>query len=210
MDSSVEINKKEFCELLRATNREGVEDVIEDLEQLGFFSAPASCNNHLNYEGGLVVHSLNVYRIAISLRKQMIEIDPSVQNEVPEDHVAIASLLHDVCKADIYVRTAKKQKTPIGTWEETIGWKCNYKNFPMGHGEKSVIMLMCDGLEMYEDEMLAIRWHMGAWDLPMQSSEMTKSIDVARKKHVLCVLIQCADTLAASILERTGSELDNY
>ena len=34
--------KEEILELLRSTEREGIEDVISDLEAWGFFTAPAS------------------------------------------------------------------------------------------------------------------------------------------------------------------------
>ncbi len=40
-----------FKELLLATKREGMENVIEKLEELGFFKAPASTKFHLNYDG---------------------------------------------------------------------------------------------------------------------------------------------------------------
>ena len=43
-----------FEQLLRATQRENVDYVIEDLDALGFFEAPASKNNHHNYAGGLL------------------------------------------------------------------------------------------------------------------------------------------------------------
>ncbi|MGN0214876.1 MAG: HD domain-containing protein [Muribaculaceae bacterium] len=209
MEIDVKANKDEFISLLKSTEREGIDDVIEELESLGFFTAPASCTQHLNTEGGLVQHSLNVCKVAMMLRKQMNDFEPGLENEVPEDKVIIASLLHDVCKADIYFRTVKKRKTSIGTWEDCEGYKISYKNFPMGHGEKSVIMLMGMGLAMYDDEMLAIRWHMGAWDLPMQSSEACKNIDVARKLYPLCTIVQCADTLAAGIMERKGESIDD-
>lgn len=39
-------NKEEFIELLRSTGRDGVEDVIEGLEGMGFFTAPASAGHH--------------------------------------------------------------------------------------------------------------------------------------------------------------------
>ena len=200
-------NKDEFVKLLRSTKREGVDDVIAELEDLGFFEAPASSTQHLNTEGGLLQHSLNVCYCALKIREQMMQLDESIAKEVPEDRVIIASLLHDVCKSDIYIRSAVKRKTAIGTWEDTEGYKISYKNFPMGHGEKSVIMLMGMGLAMYDDEMLAIRWHMGAWDLPMHSYETVKNIDTARKLYPLCVIIQCADTLAAGVLERKTASL---
>ena len=53
MEIDVKANKEEFIELLRSTEREGVDDVIEELEALGFFTAPASCSQHLNTEGRL-------------------------------------------------------------------------------------------------------------------------------------------------------------
>ena len=154
-------------------------------------------------------HSLNVCKVALMLREQMSQIESGLDKEVSEDKVIIASLLHDVCKSDIYFRTVKKRKTSIGTWEDCEGYKISYKNFPMGHGEKSVIMLMGMGLAMYDDEMLAIRWHMGAWDLAMQSSEACKNIDIARKLYPLCTIIQTADTLAASIMERKDGASDD-
>lgn len=40
--------KEEFINLLMSTRREGIEYVIEDLEELGFFTAPASTNFHSN------------------------------------------------------------------------------------------------------------------------------------------------------------------
>ena len=49
--------KEEFLELLRSTGREGVEGVIEDLEEQGFFTAPASAGHHLNTEGGWSIRS---------------------------------------------------------------------------------------------------------------------------------------------------------
>lgn len=199
---TIKENKEEFIRLLQSTNREGVDDTIAELESLGFFEAPASSTQHLNTEGGLLQHSLNVCKCALMLREQMALCDESIAKEVPEDRVIIASLLHDVCKSDIYVRSAVKRKTSIGTWESTEGYKITYNNFPMGHGEKSVIMLMGMGLAMYDDEMLAIRWHMGAWDLPMHSYESVKNIDTARKLYPLCVIVQCADSLAAGVLER--------
>lgn len=201
-------NKKEFVRLLKSTNREGVDYVIEDLESEGFFQAPASSTQHLNEEGGLVQHSLNVCKAALMLREQMLLLDPSLQSELKEDSCILASLLHDVCKANIYKLTTRKRKTVIGTWEDYEGYRSSYVDFPMGHGEKSVVMLLLSGLEMSDAEMLAIRWHMGPWDVALTSYEATKNLDVARKKHPLCVLIQCADTLAAGIMERSPKDLE--
>ena len=57
--------KEQFISLLESTKRSGIEDCILELENLGFFSAPASTKFHLNKEGGLVEHPLNVCNLAL-------------------------------------------------------------------------------------------------------------------------------------------------
>ena len=79
----------------------------------------------------------------------------------------------------------------------------------MGHGEKSVILVLCSGIELTDAEMLAIRWHMGAWALNFQSMEEMKNMEAAKKLHPLVTIIQTADSLAASILERKTEEIDD-
>ena len=195
-------NKDRFIELLRSTGREGVNEVIDELESLGFFEAPASTRFHLNCEGGLLEHSLNVCDTALAVREVMIAKDESLRNLLPKDSVIIASLLHDTCKADIYKRVMKKRKNAFGVWEDVPGYDVDYSNFPMGHGEKSVIVLLCCGLALTDDEMMAIRWHMTAWDLAFQSPEMKGNLNQAKEICPLLTLIQAADGLASNMLER--------
>ena len=200
--------KEEFLQLLRSTEREGIEDLIEALEEMGFFTAPASANHHLNIEGGLLEHSLNTCKAALAIYEGLKPLDASIEKEVRRDSIILSSLLHDVCKSDIYKRSVKKRKNNVGQWEDVEGYSVSYKNFPMGHGEKSVILLLCNGLSLYDDEMLAIRWHMGAWGINMNSFEDQRCYDTSRKLYPLVSIIQAADGLAASILERTGAEID--
>ena len=200
--------KEEFLNLLRSTEREGIEDLIEALEEMGFFTAPASANHHLNVEGGLLEHSLNTCKAALAIYEGLKPLDPSMEKEVRRDSIILSSLLHDVCKSDIYKRSVNKRKNNVGQWEDVEGYSVSYKNFPMGHGEKSVILLLCNGLSLYDDEMLAIRWHMGAWGINMNSFEDQRCYDTSRKLYPLVSIIQAADGLAASILERTGAEID--
>ena len=201
-------NQQEFEALLRSTGREGIEYVIEDLEKDGFFEAPASSGHHLNIQGGLCQHSLNVCKAGLMIWEGLKTLDPSGVNNAKRESVIIATLLHDVCKTDIYKRTVKKRKNKLGQWEDSEDYRVSYKDFPMGHGEKSVIMLLCSGLELHDDEMLAIRWHMGAWGINMNSYEDLRNYDTARQKYPLCSIIQSADSLAAAIMETTAEDLD--
>ncbi len=191
--------KEEFVSLLRSTEREGIDRVISKLESMGFFTAPASSKNHLCVEGGLLEHSMNVYKMAKMIREQLLAVQPELK--IKEESVIIASLLHDVCKADIYKKGLKWRKDDQGRWEQYEAYEIDYTNFPMGHGEKSVMMLLMCGLRMEQDELLAIRWHMGAWNLAFQNFEDKSCISAAADKCPLVTLIQTADNLAAHVLE---------
>lgn len=201
--------KKEFIDLLKSTGRDGVDYVIEEIERLGFFDAPASANHHLNCEGGLTLHSLNVAKASLAVWEAMKLLEPTLETEVTRDSIIISALLHDICKSDIYKRSVKKKKNQLGQWEDSEGYNLSYKNFPMGHGEKSLVIALYSGLELSDDEMLAIRWHMGSWGVNQHSTEDRKNYDAARKLYPLVSIIQGGDSLAASILEREVQEIDD-
>lgn len=208
MTIDIKKNKEEFVNLLRSTNRDGVENVITDLEEMGFFEAPASAGHHLNTAGGLVEHSLNTCKAALVVWEGMKKLESYLENEVKEDSVILASLLHDICKADMYLRSVKRRKNKIGDWEDCEGYKLTFKNFPLGHGENSQVLALCSGLELSDAEMLAIRWHMGAWGVNMNSYEEQRNYDAAKILYPLVTIVQTADGLAAGIMERTGEALD--
>ena len=200
--------KDEIVRLLKSTKREYIEDVIDGLEELGFFEAPASTKFHLNEAGGLAEHSLNVCKVALMLRKQMIEMKPEIEHHLPEDSVIIASLLHDVCKADIYKKAVKKRKNLYGVWEDYDGYEVDYSSFPLGHGEKSVIVVLRMGFDLTDEEIMAMRWHMSAWDLSFQSPDIKGNYNTAKEICPLCSLVQSADNLAANMLEFNENDQD--
>ena len=192
--------KERFCELLKSTGRKGIDAVIAGLEQLGFFEAPASTRFHGSEPGGLLRHSLNVYLQIVLLYKAESQILPDLAKKVPPESLVVAALLHDVCKAEVYKQVEKFRKDKDGKWEKYTAYGVDYADFPFGHGEKSVIRLLRWGLEMTDDEMLAIRWHMGAFDLA-DSPEARSSFTEAGKKAPLLALLIAADGLASHIVE---------
>jgi 23S rRNA maturation-related 3'-5' exoribonuclease YhaM len=194
--------KERFIELLRSTERPGIEEVIYYLEKSGFFSAPASTKHHLSCEGGLMEHSMNVYDMAMALRDPIVALKPGVGERLSEKSIIIAALLHDICKANIYKKTRKLKKNDQGQWEQCDTYETDYSRMPVGHGEKSVIMLLSLGLKLNLDETVAIRWHMGAWDLAFQSYEVKSNINEASNRYPLLSLIQSADNMATHILEQ--------
>lgn len=194
--------KEKFTELLLSTGRDGMDTVIKNLEKLGFFEAPASTKFHLSMPGGLCIHSVEVCETALKLRETLLATNPSLEEHLMKDSVIIAALLHDVCKAEIYkpyFRNVKNDTT--GTWERVPSYEVDYSFFPMGHGEKSVIRLLGWGIKLTSSEMLAIRWHMGAWDLS-DGYEAKGNISAAADKCPMVTLLQCADLISSHILEK--------
>ena len=128
--------------------------------------------------------------------------DERLKDVFPKDSVIIASL-YMMFLRPIYKQCIKRQKNDNGSWVDTLGYDTDYSKFPLGHGKKSVIVLLLSGMELTDDEIIAIRWHMNAWDLPFQSYEAKSNLNVAREHSPLLTLIQTADGLSSALIERT-------
>ena len=189
-------SKERFIRLLRGTGREGIENVVNVIGELGFFEAPASSRFHLNQQGGLLQHSLNVCDVAMNVRDMMIEMDRSLTDYLPIESVIIASLLRDTCKADIYRPTIKKQKTEMGVWVSAPGYDVDHSNFPLGHGEKSAMLIQWF-IRLKMHEVMAIRWHMGFSEV----KENYNSVGQAMEKYPIVLALNEADLEATKILE---------
>ena len=106
--------KEKFLELLRSTNREGIEDLIKFMEEsTDFFTAPASTRFHGDHEGGLLEHSLKVYEILNEKLKHT-----PIEMNIPDDTIKIAALLHDICKVNFYKVSYRNAKNELGVWEK--------------------------------------------------------------------------------------------
>lgn len=174
--------KEKFIELLKSTNRQGIEELISFLEKTDFFTAPASTRFHGSFEGGLVEHSLKVYEI----------LDYKVKNnvlnlEVPDDTIKIVSLLHDICKLNFYKVDYRNAKNALGEWEKVPYYTID-DTIPYGHGEKSVMMIS-EYIKLTPEEKYSIRWHMGY----TEPKELYNTIGVAYKKYPLALMMHEAD-----------------
>ena len=187
-----------FETVLRNTNREGIENVINFARKTDFYKAPASGTYHSNYEGGLLDHSIIVYLLCMKFRDAMVAEKPELADKLTDDMIAISALLHDICKTCFYVRAQQWKKDANGQWHEYMGYDVN-DTFPIGHGEKSVIMLQNFKLELSAEEMLAIRYHMGFWN--GEGNELKYSMTRSLKMCPLVLLLQLADFSASTIFE---------
>ncbi len=174
--------KEEFLKLLRSTNREGIEDVINFLEKSDFFAAPASTRFHGNYEGGLMEHSMKVYEIL----KEKVK-NTCIKINTPEESLIIMALLHDICKANYYKVDYRNAKNELGEWEKVPYYTVDDK-IPYGHGEKSVMMLT-EYIKLTNEEKYAIRWHMGF----SEPKENYAPLGLAYKKYPIALLLNESD-----------------
>lgn len=79
---------------LAGVHRDGAEELLEHLEnETDFFEAPAGAKHHGAFPGGLVIHSLNVYRrlreITIRDLTPRDALGPAPISEREEETVAI-------------------------------------------------------------------------------------------------------------------------
>lgn len=168
--------------------REGADRLLAWLEDNGFFEAPASTKFHGNYPGGLAEHSNNVFK---RLLKISSDEDSRLGRQYAKytiDTLATVALLHDVCKMDAY-KLVKAEK-PYYTYTNA---------FPVGHGEKSIIQIMRFML-LSDDEMMAIRWHMGGFDYAVKggSYDMNNAFNACE----LAAMLHIADMMATHLDER--------
>ena len=172
--------KEQFIELLKSTNREGIENLLAFLEKTDFYAAPASTKYHGAYKGGLLEHSMKVYEIL----KEKIK---NEKLDVKEDTIIISALLHDICKLNFYKVDYRNAKYEKGEWEKVPYYTID-DTIPYGHGEKSVMMIS-EYIKLTNEEKYAIRWHMGF----TEPKELYGTIGQAYKKYPLALLLFEAD-----------------
>ena len=119
--------------------------LLQQLQNDGFFTAPASASHHGNYEGGLFDHS---FAVASKLVYYTRNLDLYWKRLASP---CIVGMLHDYCKTKLYT------KQEDGTFTHT-----GNVILP-GHGDASVILIQ-QFLDLTPEEIYCIRWHMGPFE----------------------------------------------
>ena len=186
--------------------REGINKLLDYLEKTDFYTAPSSASFHLNEDGGLCRHSLNVFETAVKVYDEILAPQIKAGNspfteEISKESIAIATLFHDLCKTKFYRKTEKWKKDEQNHWVTYPGYEI-VDDFPFGHGEKSCIIINWF-VHLKQDELLAIRWHMGMFEMTEQGSGTRCAYRAAMEKSPLVCLLQVADMLSANCFEKT-------
>ena len=186
--------RERFIEIYKNNiKREGADKLLEYLISSDFFVAPASSRFHSSYEGGLCEHSLNVYDCLVSYLKS----DRAKQFgfEYTDESIAIAALLHDLCKIGVYKKGFRNVKDERGAWQRVDTFEYDDK-LPYGHGEKSVY-IASGYMRLTREEAFAIRYHMG-----FSSTEDIRNVGSAFEKFPLGVALWIADMEATYFMEK--------
>ena len=212
-----QVEMKEYEKLLMRTGRDGVENLIAYIRASDFYTAPASTKFHGSFMGGLLHHSLEVFR---NLDKKTSGSEYNVwrdlldADKVGNDSIIIVSLLHDVCKTHFYTTELKNQKNYDQAvvaaadrrqvkhdsngdfiWETVPSYAVDDK-IPYGHGEKSVMMIE-NYITLKPVERYAIRWHMGF----SEPKELYNTLTAAIERYPLILALHEADLEASYVTE---------
>ena len=193
-----------FIEIFKTKiKREGADKLLDFImsPSSDFFVAPASARYHSAYEGGLCEHSLNVYDCLCAYLDRPVAREKYGLN-YSDETIAIVSLLHDLCKMNVYKVSYRNAKNEQGQWEKVPYFEYD-DQLPYGHGEKSVYMIT-PFMKLTREEAFAIRYHMGFsnTDSPMAINAVGKAFEM----FPLAFALSTADMEATYYIETDRSK----
>lgn len=158
----------------------------------GFFLAPASTKYHGSYEGGLFDHSYWVAKILNRFTK-----DNRLVWRNPRSPLLVG-MFHDLCKIDQY-RHPVTQGVRMDSEEVNVtdkqSWEYNPDTLINGHGDKSV-MLLSEYFNLTQEEILCIRYHMGAFTDKEEWRNYTRAVN----NYVNVLWTHHSDMLASHVM----------
>lgn len=187
--------KQRFIEIYKKyITREGADKLLEYLnDSCDFFDAPASTRFHNSRSGGLVSHSLSVY----DCLKDYLDrnrVKEKYNMNYSEETIAIAALLHDICKVDCYKQSFRNVKDKNGEWQRVPYFEFDDK-LPYGHGEKSVYIIT-GFMKLTREESFAIRYHMG-----FSNDDDKRNVGAAFEQFPLAFALSTADMESTYFME---------
>ncbi len=196
--------KDRIIRILTDTGRNGIDQLIDYMDEGGYFEAPCSSGRHMAKAGGLAEHSANVYEIMISL-------DMAFGAELNYHSIAICAFLHDLGKMGQYGkpgyipnmlkgRATKANPDPEPYQSEKKPYISNPDLLYVDHEVRS-IAIVSRFIELTEEEQQAILWHNGLYG-PFK-------YEIQGKETPLYMLLHFADMWASRVIEEEEGEADD-
>lgn len=206
--------------------RSGWDKLSQYLQESDFFVAPASTMFHGAFAGGLLKHSYYVYK-QLSQKVKDYNLDYSDETIFICGFLHdLCKVNYYVVQTE---PATDAQIKYLASLSGRGGWSCTkqyatvlidyYKNgaigdvpkeeikyqvkdeFPVGHGEKSVFLIQ-KFLQLTEEEVAAIRWHMCAFDAGIHFNYPSGfPFRAATEKYPLVTLLFTADYEVSNILK---------
>lgn len=176
---------------LLSTEREGIEDLISYMQEIGFLKSPASTQFHGAYEGALAEHSINVLNCAEKIGVALL--GGEEYNKI-QDSVIICAILHDLGKCGqfgkpLYVPNILKS----GEVSDKKPYETNKDLMTLPHEIVSCIEVT-KFIDLTEEEQRAIAWHNGLYGC--------FKYDIQGKETILYMIIHWADMWASRVVEK--------
>lgn len=208
-NNATEIYVENLLKFACKSRKANVEGLLNFLKKSGFYTSPCSGSYHLCSEGGLVMHSLNVYRIMYELWEGN---EFMAHSFISEESVIIVSLLHDLGKVGDfgqpnYVinmikdgRPTKAEPKQKYKQSESNPYKTN-SDIPYVDHEIRSVEYIRRYIKLTPEEYQAILWHNGLYG--------TFKYQIQSKETPLYLLLHFADMWASRVIENKTHEEEN-
>ncbi len=188
MEIDINKNKASFIALVKAyVKRDGIDALMQSLEESDFYTAPASTRFHGSVDGGLCAHSIAVGKQLMALA------DLYAPGVYSKESLVIVALFHDLCKIGMYKRDTRNVKNEAGKWEQVPYFRFEEDFSYGGHGDKSVFLIM-EHMKLSRDEAAAINAHMG-----FAGVQNVGAVSDVYDKNLLAWMLHVADEAATYI-----------
>ena len=187
--------KKKFDALFAEIDRRGKLQLLNYLDNNGYFTAPASSaqSKHGAVEGGLVLHSLSVTDIMLKLRDTLAP-------QISRESCIIVGLTHDIGKTayygkDLYVpNMIQGKKKGEGIIQSAAKpFEHNKDRLEIAH-EYASLHIVSKFIPLLEEEAQAILFHNG--------QHVPNGRDVKNREHPLTLLLHWADYWEAFVVSK--------
>lgn len=185
--------EKRITSMLRKTQRNGIDGLIEHMQTNGFFISPCSGGHHLACNEGLAEHSYNVWLALAAIKNGLWGLNDRPQN-IPVDSLIIVSLLHDLGKMGDYgKRNYEPNVLKSGAISSAKPFITNPDLLYIPHEIRS-IKIASKFIDLTEEEEFAILYHNGLYgDLKYA---------VSGKETPLYLMLHMADMWASRVMEK--------
>lgn len=181
---------------LKNTKRMGIDELIEAMEDGGFFEAPCSGKiiYHLAEPEGLMKHSWNVLTY-------MRKLNEAWNRMIPDDSLTIVALLHDLGKMGDHGKPNYVENILKTGQSKAEPYKTNKDLIYIPHEVRSV-MIAERYIYLTEEEETAILWHNGLYSASFRN-------DIPGKETIIYLALHSTDMYVSRFVEVSDGDMED-